>query len=788
MLRHNIKLALRGFKKDKSTFTINMLGLSTGLACTILIFMWVMDEVNMNKFHENDDQLYQVMSNIDVSDGIMTWRTTPGHLGEALMNEIPEIKTASVSAVSRNNYTVALNDKELNVRGQYVTDNYFNVFSFELLEGNKEKIFPNKNGAAISEKIALKLFKTTENLIGKTVSFETPYEKGEAVISSVFKNTKRNSSQQFDVLFPYESYSDIRGDELHWGNLDVGTFVILKEGTDLAALNKKIAGFLKTKKEDFKVDIFLQQYSQLYLHGNFENGVASGGRITYVRLFSLIALFILLIACINFMNLSTANATKKFKEIGVKKTIGANRKTLISQYLGESLMLSFLSLSIALLLIYLCLSEFNIITGKELSMNFAGSSIIGILAITFITGIISGSYPALYLSGINPVQILKGKMNNSLREIWARKGLVVFQFSLSLVLIVSVFVVYKQIQFIQTKNLGFNKENIIHFPISSESDTSPDVTIDEIKKITGVINASSMNGNFINRSGFTDGPFDWEGKSPEQEAGFSFLSVNYEILEMLNFEMTAGRTFSKEFSEESTKIIFNEAGIKSLGFKDPIGKQFTLWGNNYEIVGVVKDFHFNTLYDNINPFFIRYSDAVQSDKIIVKIEPGKEQSTLALLEAFHKKNNQNAVFSYQFLDSNYQQLYESEQRVATLSKYFAGFAIIISCLGLFGLAAFTAQRRVKEISIRKVLGANAFSIIHLLTMDFTKMVIIALLIGLPISYLIAQKWLNDFAFHIDLSIWFFVGASIIILVIAWLTVALQTAKAASVNPAKNLKE
>jgi len=405
-----------------------------------------------------------------------------------------------------------------------------------------------------------------------------------------------------------------------------------------------------------------------------------------------------------------------------------------------------------------------------------------------VTGIISGSYPAFYLSGFNPAIIFKGNIKNSLGEILARKGLVIFQFSISIILIVSVLVIYGQIEFIQNKKLGFNKENVIHFKYNDTENMSQDAFIAELKKFPGVINASSMWGSFVDRVASTSGSFDWEGIDPERIYTFNNFNINYDLLEMLEVDVIAGRTFSRKFSNEENKIIFNETGAKLLGLDDPIGKRFQLWGEDYEIAGIIKDFHYESLYNNIGPFFCRLLEPDDADKIMVKLQPGQEQHTLAQIESLHSKAIASIPFEFQFLDADYQELYQSEKRVSILSKYFASIAIIISCLGLFGLATFTAQRRIKEVAIRKVLGANIFSIVKLLTLDFTKMIIAALFIGLPLSYFIAKKWLNEFAFGINLSIWFFIIAGILTLAIAWATVSMQTIKAANVNPANNLKE
>lgn len=788
MLRHNIKIAFRNFKKDKSTFLINLVGLSTGLACAILIFMWVNDERSVDKFHKNDNHLFRVFSNYDENGQISTEKGLPPLLAKALQKEIPEVKLGASSSSPFSAYGITSNDLYLNATGRFVTDNFFELFSFEMLEGNSNQLFPNKNGIVISESLAKKFYNTTENVLGKIVTYESHRGIVEAKIAGIFKDVPQNSSIQFDYLLSFDLYVENVGMKHIWNNYIAETYVLLHQDVDLNDFNNKIASFITTKQEGAEDVLWVQNFSDAYLQGVYRNGKIAGGRITYVRLFSLIALFILLIACINFMNLSTANATKKFKEVGVKKTIGADRQTLIFQYLSESMILSFFSLFIAIGLIYTFLPSFNSITGKELSVAITTSGLVSILGITLLTGFISGSYPAFYLSGFKPASIFKGNIKNSWGELFARKGLVVFQFAISLILIASVVVIYKQIEFIQNKKLGFNRDNIVHFQFNDTEAISQDVFISEVKKIPSVVNASSMWGSFVNDVSDTNGSFNWEGKTPDYDPTFHYVHVNYDLLDMLDVEMLEGRSFDKKYNNEYEKIIFNEAGIKLMGLKNPVGKTFNLWGNDYQIIGVAKDFHFESLYENIQPFFFRLIQKDDADKILVKIKAGEEQNTLAQLENLCKKNHPNLPFEYHFLDTDYQELYQAEQRVATLSKYFAGFAIIISCLGLFGLAAFTSQRRIKEISIRKVLGANPFSIIRLLTLDFTKMVSAAIVIGIPISYFIAKSWLDDFVFRIELSVWFFVLAGLLTLAIAWLTVSLQTMKAARVNPVNNLKE
>ncbi|MFK7774149.1 MAG: ABC transporter permease [Saprospiraceae bacterium] len=790
MLKHNLKIAFRNIKKDKGTFLINLIGLSTGLACTMLIYLWVMSEKGVDQFHKNSGDLHQVLQNIKINDNdILTWEWTQGLLAKALKDELPEVELSASVIPLGGTGIISTGENSFKANDQFVSEGFFDVFTFPLLHGNKDDVLKDKNSVVLSESLALKLFNTTENLIGKTIDWQRNEETldGEYLITGIAKNCPKESTMQFDLLFFYPRYFDMKPEIMDWGNSEPYTFVVLKEGTNILNFDQKIQNFLAQKTDNPEGTLFTQKYADRYLFGKYENGVLVGGRILYVRLFSLIAFFILLIACINFMNLSTAKATRRMKEVGVKKTIGADRKTLIAQYLSESILITSISVLTALLFVNFILPQFNEITGKELSLILNVNVLLSILAITLGTGIIAGSYPALYLSGFKPVNILKGKLNQSFGEIWARKGLVVFQFTMSLILIVAVMVVFQQIQFIQSKNLGYEKDNIVVIQKegSLKAQTQMTTFLSEVKNISSVVNASTIDGDMMDDYGYTSG-IHFEGENLDNPIRFSVMIAGVDIVETLGLEIKEGRGFSTEFGNDVGKYIFNEAAIKAMGMENPIGKKVQRNRRDREIIGVVKDFHFESLYEKIKPCVLRLGN--YGDNILVKIQAGKEQETLAQLETVYKKFNTELPFEYKFLDENYQALYAAEHRVATLSKYFALMAILISCLGLFGLAAFTAQRRMKEISIRKVLGASVFSIISLLSSDFIKMVLVALAIGLPISYFVARQWLDSFAFRIELSIWSFAIAGSILLFVAWLTVGFQTAKAANVNPVNNLKE
>jgi ABC-type antimicrobial peptide transport system permease subunit len=599
-----------------------------------------------------------------------------------------------------------------------------------------------------------------------------------------------NSSQQFDFVLSYELYKEKYPSVVDWGNESSSAYVILKPGTNIDQFNKKIADYVKTKTNNNATHRtpFVKRYSEKYLYGKYENGVQTGGRIEYVQLFSIIAIVILVIACINFMNLSTAKASRRLKEVGVKKALGASRKTLIFQYLGESMFLILLSLITAILLVILFLPHFNQITDKQLTLSFNLNIILAVTGISLLTGLLAGSYPALYLSGFNPIIILKGKLPASAGEIWTRQGLVVFQFVLSVIFIVSVLVVYKQIQLIQTKNLGYDRNNIIWFSKEGKltEQKSLETFLSEIKNLPGVVNASSIRHNMAGHVWGTSGLV-WAGKSPEDNTEFEIIPVSYDMLETLGIKLKEGRTFSKEYGADSSKVILNEAALALMEYKEPIGKTIKFFGEDRQIIGVARNFHFESLHETIKPL-VFICEPARTDKVMVKIQGGREPETLYKLQKFYQEYNPSFVFEYKFLDQDYQTQYVAEKRVGVLSKYFASLAILISCLGLFGLASFTAERRRKEIGVRKVLGASRFSIVYLLSSDFTKLVVIAISISLPLSYLLVKNWLNNFEYRIDLQWWYFVGSGLAALVIAWLTVSTQAVKAASVNPVHILKD
>ncbi len=790
MLKHNLLLYVRTIQKHKSSFLINLIGLSTGLVCVFLVFLWVSHEMVVDKFHKNDERLYQVRRNVPNGQGsLATFTSNSSLMLKALQQEIPEVEMATAVYGFNNSAHLEIEDKKLSSFGIMASEDFFKVFSYPLITGNKNTVLTDVNSVLISSELATNFFGQGSDPIGKTISVKKAEENIDGVftITGVFEIPK-TSSERFDFVLPYKTFLKYRNpDDIAWYSNSSSMYALLKPNVDLNDFNDKIADFTKKKSDYVEDQVFFTKYSDNYLKGTYENGKQVGGRITYVILFSIIALFVLSIACINFMNLSTARASRRLKEVGIKKAVGANRKSLILQFLSESVLLSFFALISACVAVILLMPWFNSVTGKALVFTLDAEIIFPIVLITICTGLASGSYPAIYLTKFNPVKVLKGKISTSFGELFVRKGLVIFQFSVSLILIVAVSVIYRQLDFIQSKNLGFNKDNIIIFEREDALINSMDVFLDEAKQLPGVVNASYMQGSMTNFSNSSRG-HSWPGqKEGSEQLTFRHAHVGPDFIETMGIAIKEGRSYVNERPDNGSQIILNETAVKLMGLENPIGTVIDMRGPNREIIGVVKDFNIQSLYNEIAPMALLCRTEWVSN-LVVKIKAGEEKSTLAALTDLFHQFNPGLEFNFRFLDNQYQELYQAEQRVSTLSKYFAGMAVLISCLGLFGLAAFSAERRRKEISIRKVLGQSIGQLTVMLSSEFLKLVLISMLIALPIAYLLAADWLSQFAYKISLHGGYFLSAGLVALVIAMLTVGSQAIRAANRNPIKALRE
>ncbi len=787
MFKHNLLITYRGFLRHKSTFLINLIGLSTGLACVLLIYLWVQDELSVDSFHNKYDELYQVLCNQDLPEGIQTWDNTPSLLATALEKELPEVKGA-VSVILRGGI-LSVGEQYVPITRWFTSENFFDIMNYQLIHGDSERVLKNPYHIALSQSLALKLFQSPQEAIGKTIQFDNDQFEEPFLISAVFVDPPANATDQFDAVINNALLIDNDPDTQNWSDGYARTFLVLADNTDIKLFNHKIANYLHAKSIWWdSSELFVQKYSESYLFSQYKEGKLIGGRITYVRLFSLIGVIILIIACINCMNLSTAQASRKTKEIGIKKAIGVHRKSLISQFIWESLLLVLICSIFSLVLVKFLLPQFNEITGKTLQLSFSLYTLLTTLGICLGTGLIAGSYPAFYLSGFNPVAMLKGKLPSSNGELWLRKGLVVFQFSLTVIFIVGILVISKQLEYAQTKNLGYNRDNILTFYMG-ETNVNPDVFISKVKDISGVVHAATFVSSITNSMSGQKG-YNWRGNTSDEDFLFQAPMIGYDAIETLGMEIVAGRSFSREHLDDRSCIILNQTALEMMQLENPIGKiidkDVGQGREKRKIIGVVKDFHYGSIHEQVKPLILRLRSG--GFGVLVKLQAGIEQATIEQLERLYREFFPKYTFDFSFMEDEYQALYEAETRVAVLSKYASSLAIIISCLGLFGLATFTAERRQKEMGIRKVLGASVSQLVQLLSADFMKMVLISILIGLPIGYLITQRWLESFAYRIELQWWYFAGAAGITLLIAWLTVSIQTLKAATVNPVESLKD
>ncbi|WP_225587094.1 ABC transporter permease [Algoriphagus sp. Y33] len=770
--------------KFKKIFVINLFGLAIGLTTVILILLWVKDELNIGRYHKKIDRIYTVMTNHDNSGGIVTWSITPGEMAEAMKAEFPQIELSAGTSPFIEGVAFENGDTKMSGAGLFVDQSYFDVFSVDFVEGNPSRIMAGINNLAISETMATKLFGSPKEAIGKSVKWQVYDFQNEVEVTGVFKDLGSMDLDKHDYFLSFSYFKQMLGDGVHWGNFNASTYLLLRRDTDVEAFNEQIDGFIKAKDKGSNVSAFVQPYGDTYLYGTYEDGKVAGGRISYVKLFSAIAIFILIIACINFMNLTTARSMSRVKEIGVKKSMGASRGGLFSQFMVESLVLTFLALLLAIVFVYILQPFFNQVTSKTLSLAFQPELILILLSIGIVTGILAGIYPAAYLSKFKPVDVMKSSVKGSFGEMLARKGLVVFQFSISLLLIIGILVIGKQMSFIQNQNLGYDQSHLLQINASGVLPNVLDSFLAELKNSPGVEDASSLSHPLVGLRSSTIG-LTWEGKNPDEQVKFENITVNMGLVETMGLELVDGRAFSPDFGEENSKIILNEAAVRTIGFDDPVGKIVNLWGEDKEVIGVLKDFNFESLKENVKPAFLKY-DPGFAEKIMVRINSENQQETIAGIDGlFVKQTAQPMDFS--FMDADYQSLYVSEQRVSKLAKYFGVMAIFLSCLGLVGLAAFTAEKRKKEIGVRKVMGASTLGILRLVSKDFVQLVLLSIVIAVPLAWYLADNWLKTYAYQTNLSWWIFAGSGILLVFIAVVTVGVQAYKAASDNPVNSLK-
>ncbi|CCH51925.1 protein of unknown function DUF214 [Fibrisoma limi BUZ 3] len=788
MLRNYFKIAWRNLVRNKTFSAINILGLALGMTSSLLIGLWIQDELSVGRQYPNAPYLYRVMEH-EIADGrIVTDEDTPGILADELKRALPEVVYAAGFS-GPEEHVLSVGDKVARQTGHFVGADWFRMYGMTLLAGSPETALKAPNNLAISQKLAESYFGDAQTALGKSVRLDnqTNYQ-----VTAVFENLPNNAPDQYDFLLNWNVFLKREPWLNVWENSGPGTRLQLRSDADPAKVDTKLRTFLKGRNKDieakYNIQLFLQPETEAYLYSNFKNGQRDGGRIEYVRLFSVVAAFLLLIASINFMNLATARSFRRAKEVGVRKVVGAGRASLIRQFMGEALLISTLALGVAVLLAELSVPLFNQLTDKQLILPLNQPYVWVLLTgLLVVTGGLAGSYPALFLSSLQPVRVLKGTLRFGAGAQSFRRGLVVFQFALSMLMIVGTVVVYRQLDYIQTKNLGYDRDNLIQISTNSSSLSTRYLTFkDELLRMPGIQAVTYSQTSPLGNSNTSDGA-SWAGKDPRVAIQFNNTAVGYDYIKTMNIKLVQGRDFSTAFGTDSTNYLINEAAAKRIGYKDPVGQPLTFWSKPGKIIGVMKDFHFNSLHKAIRPLIVRLQNENYYGIVLVRTKPGQTKQALASLETLYKKMNPASPFTYMFVDSGYEKLYKSETVVGTLANVFAGLAIFIACLGLFGLAAFTAEQRTKEIGVRKVLGASIASIVTLLSKDFLKLVLTAIVLATPLAWYVAQQWLQNFEYRITIEWWMFGLAGLVAVVIALLTVSYQSIRAALMNPTKSLR-
>lgn len=784
MFRNYFKIALRQLRKNKGFSLLNILGLSLGLGCAILILLWIQDEVSYNRTFKKYDTVCQVLENQHYEGKIYTFSATPGLLASAMKTELPEVKNATRMDWG-NRWLFTQDEKPVYENGNCVDPGFFDLFTIDFLYGSARMALLNYHSMVITETMSEKFF-GKENPVGRTLKANG---KEEFVVTGVIKDLPVNNSLgKLSWLVSFTRFEKENSWWENWGSNGMQTFVEVKPGTDLEKFNKKFSQFIKGKNNDASARPFLFPMKDWRLRNNFEEGVQTGGRIEYVKLFGIIAVLLIFIACINFMNLATARSEQRAREVGVRKVLGAERKMLVRQFMSESMIMSVLAMLFSCVLVLLALPFFNELVGKKLSLGLSNpAQWILFVGIALLCGILSGSYPALYLSSFKPVSIFKGMMKGgSSRVVLVRKSLVVTQFVISIVLIVSTVVVYKQIDHVKNRQLGYNKNNLIYINQNGAIHKNMEVIRQELLA-TGAVSHVAASNQRIMEAGNNTGGFSWEGKDPSKDVLITTEYVSSDYIKTAGMKLAAGRDFYANAVIDSSSCIINETFAKLLNTKDPVNAVLSQGSSKYTVVGVVKDFVYNDMYKKPDPFvafcqpgstnylFIRFNDAANTEAALDKVE------------AVLKKHNPGYPFEYIFLDEDFNKRFKSEMLVSKLSRLFALLTIIISSLGLFGLAAYTAERRTKEIGVRKVLGASVMNVVSLLSKDFVKLVLLAIVIAAPIAWYVMSKWLEDYAYRISIQWWMFVAAGMLALAVALLTVSFQAIKAALTNPVKSLR-
>lgn len=783
MLKSYLKTSFRNLLRHKGYSFINIFGLTIGLASSIFILLWVIDELSFDRFHSNADRIFSVYIKNENPDGrIDTYPATPSKLKEAIVNEIPEIELATQYSM-QTELLVKNESNAFNERGIYADATLFRIFNFPIINGNPTNPLTDIKSIAISKKLADKLFVNVDP-IGKTLYLG---ESHELVVTSVFDNIPENSSLQFDFVASFKLFVKENPWTQNWGSGGTKTVVMLKDASYTKAANDKLSNLIKRNCVDCTTSPFLFPYYKSRLYAEFDNGKNTGGRIQQVVLFSAVAILILLMACVNFINLSTARSATRSREVGVRKSIGAQKSGLVIQFIIESILQSFIALIFALAIVQLLLPFFNNITTKSIQLDLSNPILIsGIMGITLICGFLAGSYPAFVLSRFNAAKVLKGNSQFGLTGNSLRKSLVVFQFVTSAILIVGSIAVHKQIVFISERNLGFQKDNIIVVD-QNEGIVKNYAAIKNDLNQVPAINSIAFGGSNIFTIPITTMDPSWVGKPHNSSIAFKIYRCDAEFIPTMSIKILRGRNFLE--GQDASNYIINKkaAEVMGLSLENAEGAALEMWNGKGKIIGITDDFHNDNLRYGIEPMIFMYSENLGAHYFVNINGQVPVTRTIEQIAEIFEKHNPEYPFEYTFLDEVFNREYRAEIVSGKLSLSFTILAILISCLGLFGLASFTAERRTKELGIRKVMGASIWNLVVLLSKDFTSLVILSLFIGFPISWFLVGAYLSDFAFRVEISWSIYILTSIFMLLLTFLSVGFQSAKSAISNPVDALR-
>jgi len=772
MFKNYVKVTLRNIKKHTGFSLINILGLAIGIACCILILLWVKDEVSFDRFHENYKDLYATIPQREDA----RYYSNPLAFAAVFKESHPEV--LKITRFYQRTMLTKYKDKIFNESGALVDDDFLKMFTFPLIKGNPDTVFASRESVVLSERMAAKYFGSADPM-GQSLLFSNSVE---LIVTGIIEDVPSNSHLQFDFLAPMRLLGERQ--VTSW-SYEVRTYALLEKNISLPDFQDKISGFIMEhdKRTNQKVTLGIMPFSKIYLYS-----ISGTNPIIYVYIFLTIAIAILLIACINFINLSTARSNTRAKEIGMRKVVGAGKSDIIKQFIGESIILSIFSLFLAVGLVYMFLPAFNSLSGKQLSLDITGniSTLLGLIGITLFTGLVSGSYPALLLSSLKPVKTLKGSLQSGSGGYILRKILVVCQFTATIVLLIGTFVMYRQLHYIENIDLGLNKNQVVSIRMNSDLRKNYRSFKDEVIQNPNVINVSSA-WNQPTAIGRIN-PVYWEGRGPDQYITINDASVDYDYFETFGMEIIRGRSFSEEFGTDMGNYILNEEAAKLTGLESPIGKMFSIWEDEGQIIGIVKNFHTQSLHNEIGPVVFTLSQRHGSHSFVfVKIRSNNVTGTLASLERTSAKFAPNDLFRYSFLDDDVNSQYNHDRQRGTIYRYFSILAIFISCLGLFGMASYVSEQRTKEIGIRKILGASISNITMKVSKDFIFLIVLSNVVAWPIAYFVMSRMLNNYAYRTNFPIWIFVVSGLIAVTIAMLTICFKIIKAALANPADSLR-